>query len=244
MIGIKVYPNFTLQPRATRKDRELLESFTAVKEVTQAQYVNFAVYDYSASNVKMEHYLTYPMEWITHYVKHSFMEFDPLLTVDYRRVSFVDWKDLWRSEDECRISSAFQDFGIGGNGLSLISHLDHQVFGALSLVYDRSFKNWNSYRDRNMELLRFQSERIGKSYLRSFSKFGQNKYKLTKRELECLHWVAVGKTDAQIALLMGIGRWTVVGHIKSAKYKLDCPNRPAAIARAVSKGLLDIYEPV
>lgn len=51
--------------------------------------------------------------------------------------------------------------------------------------------------------------------------FTHNKY-LTKREFECLHWLADGKTIDAIAMILGITQRTVKAHIVSIKQKLNC----------------------
>ena len=140
--------------------------------------------------------------------------------------------------------AAAHEHGIGKNGVCIVSHSGVQTYGVLSLVFDDNFDNWQNFRDKSMHQMRIQSERVGEVERQIYANRPAQPYQLTAREIECLYWVAIGNTDEQIGKLMGIGRWTVVGHIKSAKYKLDCPNRAAAVAKAISSGLLDIRKAV
>jgi len=91
-----------------------------------------------------------------------------------------------------------------------------------------------------MELLRFLSQSLCEAYDRIYAVQPSRTYKITKREKECLYWVALGKTDEEIGKLLDIGKWTVVSHLKSAKFKLDCSNRSAAVARAIAAGIIKI----
>ena len=59
----------------------------------------------------------------------------------------------------------------------------------------------------------------------------------TARELECLRWVAAGKTDPEIAVLLQISRATVKDHVDSGRRKLGAQTRPQAVARLVLAGL-------
>ena len=68
MISIKLFPEFKLQSRTSTSDEEFLRVLLAAKQATQAQYVNFSVYDYSEKNTEPTHFLTYPMDWITYYL--------------------------------------------------------------------------------------------------------------------------------------------------------------------------------
>lgn len=58
------------------------------------------------------------------------------------------------------------------------------------------------------------------------------KKRLSTKEYECLHWVGMGKTSEEIAIILEISRHTVNFHLRNAFAKLDAPNRPAAIAKA------------
>jgi DNA-binding CsgD family transcriptional regulator len=54
---------------------------------------------------------------------------------------------------------------------------------------------------------------------------------LTPRELEVLRWVAPGKTNAEIAVLLYISPETVRRHIRNVFSKLGVRTRTAAVAR-------------
>ena len=61
---------------------------------------------------------------------------------------------------------------------------------------------------------------------------------LTERELECLTWVALGKTDAEIGELMGRSPSTARFHVESAVTKLGVNNRTRAAAVACQMGMI------
>ncbi len=58
---------------------------------------------------------------------------------------------------------------------------------------------------------------------------------LTPREAEVLFWVARGKTNDEIATVLGIGLSTVKKHLESTYVKLGVENRTAAAALALEK---------
>ena len=62
--------------------------------------------------------------------------------------------------------------------------------------------------------------------------------KLTRRETECLRWVAVGRSDPQIGMILGLSPNTVHAHIEAAKSKLDANSRAQLVLRAVMAGIL------
>lgn len=63
---------------------------------------------------------------------------------------------------------------------------------------------------------------------------------LTKREVDCLRWAALGKTDAEIAIILSRSTSTVRFHLYNATVKLNASNRSQAIFKASQLGFLGI----
>jgi LuxR family transcriptional activator of conjugal transfer of Ti plasmids len=61
---------------------------------------------------------------------------------------------------------------------------------------------------------------------------------LTQREHQCLTWTSQGKTVADIAILVGIARRTVVFHLENARRKLGAASIAQCVAVALRRGLL------
>ncbi len=65
-----------------------------------------------------------------------------------------------------------------------------------------------------------------------------NGISLTKREVECLEWIANGKSSWDIGQILGISPDTVNYHVKKTLRKLDVSSRTTAVVRAISLGLI------
>ncbi|MCL6705529.1 helix-turn-helix domain-containing protein [Pseudomonas sp. R2.Fl] len=63
-------------------------------------------------------------------------------------------------------------------------------------------------------------------------------FELTDRELECLYWIAEGKTSDEIAMILGISRNTINNYITSVMRKTATKTRSEAIAYAVRNNLV------
>jgi DNA-binding CsgD family transcriptional regulator len=63
---------------------------------------------------------------------------------------------------------------------------------------------------------------------------------LTKREVECLRWAAVGKTDREISVILSRSHATIRFHIKNAGEKLNTVNRSQTIFKAAQLGFLNV----
>lgn len=61
---------------------------------------------------------------------------------------------------------------------------------------------------------------------------------LSKREVECLRWAAIGKTDKEISMIVGLSHATIRYHINRAGEKLDSVNRAQTIFKAGQLGYL------
>jgi DNA-binding CsgD family transcriptional regulator len=61
---------------------------------------------------------------------------------------------------------------------------------------------------------------------------------LTDREVECLYWIAEGKTSDEIAVILGISRNTINNYITSVMRKTATKTRSEAIAWAVRNSLV------
>ena len=61
---------------------------------------------------------------------------------------------------------------------------------------------------------------------------------LTKREVECLRWAAIGKTDREIGMIIDLSHATVRYHVHRAGEKLNAINRAQAIFKAGQLGYL------
>jgi DNA-binding CsgD family transcriptional regulator len=61
---------------------------------------------------------------------------------------------------------------------------------------------------------------------------------LSERELECMRWVAAGKTDWEIGMILVISASTARFHIENVRRKLDAATRAQAVAILFARGLL------
>jgi LuxR family transcriptional regulator, quorum-sensing system regulator CciR len=64
--------------------------------------------------------------------------------------------------------------------------------------------------------------------------------RLSKREVECLRWAAIGKTDYEISAIIHRSRATVRFHIHNASIKLDAVNRSQTVFKAAQLGYIGL----
>ena len=66
--------------------------------------------------------------------------------------------------------------------------------------------------------------------------------RLSKREVECLRWAAIGKTDLEISMIMSRSRATVRFHIHNAATKLNAVNRSQTVFKAAQLGYISLNQ--
>jgi DNA-binding CsgD family transcriptional regulator len=66
--------------------------------------------------------------------------------------------------------------------------------------------------------------------------------KLSKREVECLRWAAIGKTDFEISMIMARSRATIRFHIHNASTKLNAVNRSQTVFKAAQLGYIGLND--
>ena len=66
----------------------------------------------------------------------------------------------------------------------------------------------------------------------------ETRVSLTRRERECLVWVAEGKTAADVGDILGVTERMVEKHLQSARQKLAAMTPTQAAANALRLGLL------
>jgi DNA-binding CsgD family transcriptional regulator len=60
----------------------------------------------------------------------------------------------------------------------------------------------------------------------------------TRREIQCLKWAAAGKTDSEIATIMGVSAPTIRFHMTNASRKLGVSGRSQTIRLATTLGYI------
>ncbi len=87
-------------------------------------------------------------------------------------------------------------------------------------------------------------ERVSRRFVNSYSRLTYSRSRipqdcrLTEREVVCLRWAAMGKTDSEIAEIIHRSCATVRFHIQNARGKLDAVNRSQTIFKAAQLGFL------
>jgi DNA-binding CsgD family transcriptional regulator len=156
-----------------------------------------------------------------------------------RRMTPFTWRDITEarmlSTGEQETWDAMLDSG-WENGFVLPVHGPGGYFAAVSMGSpERDLDLGHDNRLRLQLIATLAHERS-----RALARLGSSEGPLatmSARELECLRWVADGKTDGDIANILSISATTVKFHVDRARAKLGARTRAQAVARLVLYGL-------
>jgi DNA-binding CsgD family transcriptional regulator len=148
-----------------------------------------------------------------------------------------------RNEVDRCMASMEPDFQAAGAAIRLPSHLSAQYCaipfdtGHARLVMVLLFRNdIVAARDRLYDMALIAAYFAGRFPQAAY--VPDSMLDLTEREIECLNWIAEGKTSDEISMIIGISRNTVNNYITSIMRKTATKTRSEAIAYAVRNSLI------
>ena len=175
----------------------------------------------------------FPREWASRYNSRNYVFRDPIVHRLQHDRSPFSWADSYAScsvgDDVKLIHGEASEFGLKSGHVFPVVTLDREVtavsFGGSHIEIDDDSKAALAFATSFAigHMLTLRSER------RAFEK------PLTPRESDCLLWASDGKTDWEIAVILGISRSTVIKHLLAARDKLGAVNRAHTVANAIRR---------
>ncbi|MBO9559682.1 MAG: autoinducer binding domain-containing protein [Caulobacter sp.] len=153
----------------------------------------------------------------------------------YDRGRFGSWRPLARLE-AIEVGDAAKTYGVEA-AIIAPAHLTGGVIGAVVWASSKPVPDLPVLYAARSDQLHGAALRLVSAY-RDGLDDDAPPVKLTKREIQCLKWAAAGKTDADIAQIIGISGPTVRFHVQNAALKLRVAGRAQAVHRATGLGYI------
>lgn len=231
--------------RNTLLEIEAATNVLSALDVFQRNYnIDFATYHLALTiaDVVETPYVrtTYPDSWVSRYLLEGYAKIDPILREGMVRQLPFDWREVDIPPNAQEFLAAAFDYGIGESGYS-IPIVDKSRRALLSLNSKSLANEWGvavaQFRDEWIDL----GFKIHKKAI--FELHGEHDPipQLGGREIECLHWTALGKDSKDIAAILGLSEHTTQTYLKTARFKLGGATISAAIARAIQLRLINPY---
>ncbi len=195
------------------------------------------------------HISGYPLEWWQRYKDNNYIAYDPTVAHCAKSVLPYDWHETRTQRRDTTTGKPAQpdvmrdasEFGLV-NGISIPLHDANGVFSMLSFTSSSHYSTSKKKFSRLLPTAHYISSLTHETVMRIARQKQEvalsQQYRLTKREKECLLWAAEGKTTWETSQILNISERTVVFHCQNASQKLHVNNRPQAIARAISLGII------
>ncbi len=182
-----------------------------------------------------------PRDYIEHYKAKNYLMHDPVVTELRTTVRPYTWSDIRKrrklTRSESRIMDEGLDFGVDDGIVIPIVTLS----GALSVFSPCGAKPDLSERARAvLDIIGVYAMQMIDQATALPGRDRAPAVRLTAREREVMRWVAVGKSDEEIAGILSLRKPTVTWHVENAKRKLDALRRPHAVAQAIRLGEIDL----
>lgn len=153
----------------------------------------------------------------------------------YHQGRFASWRPMPRLE-AIEVAEAAQAFGVQA-AVICPAYLTGGVIGAVVWASSEAVADLPALYAARADELHGAALRLVAAY-RDGRDDDAPPVRLTKREIQCLKWAAAGKTDADIAQIIGISGPTVRFHVQNAALKLRVAGRAQAIHRAAGLGYI------
>lgn len=186
--------------------------------------------------------VSYPDEWIRIYWQRGYFEVDPILQTALQKPGTQHWQEIYRgvtSEKQREFVDTAQEFGLV-DGITTGS-----ADPACKTATFCSFASSDHIdASRYVPLVEYFGYHIHLALLRTAPSTAhltdQCVKQLTLRELTILNWVKNGKTNWEIAQIMGVTERTIRFHVESIFSKLNVTSRSQAVATAIEHGLPNV----
>lgn len=181
----------------------------------------------------------FPAAWVEKYKLEKMFHSDPILAFAPRTTRATPWADLGNlgalTPDNRKVLATAAENGIR-SGLFMSAR---NFAGDMQIV---SFSNTRLREFSAQE--RHSATLMGLALADAAAETGNTQpqgkeAEFTARELECLTWVAIGKSSHDTAMILGISNNTVDFHVKNAMAKLEASTRTLAVVKALRMGLIN-----
>ena len=174
-----------------------------------------------------------PPGWEGLYDESRFRDSNFLIREVRRTALPFQWTEVRATSVDREIWGALANFGFS-DGLATPCHGPGGYVGVVSLGFERL----TQISPAEKGSIQFASL-VLHNRMRALGRAAEESpIHLSARERDCLAFIAEGKSDWDISVLLGVSHTTVISHVGNAKRKLGASTRAQAVAMAMTLGLI------
>ena len=179
-----------------------------------------------------------PQGWMENYATRGYAAEDPLSDRTRRELRPINWTAHDWDETATPLQRRWRDDNIAAS-IAIGYCIPDRSSGALKVI---SLAGDNSdLHPLDLKTLHFAGiEALNRMQELGVTPPAAAKSPLSRRERECLKWIAAGKTDWEIGAILALSEKTVNVYVERAKRKLGVQTRTQAIVYALRGGFIQI----
>ena len=184
-------------------------------------------------------FVDWPQDWIEFYETNQFVEHDLIPVEARRRVRAFWFSDIISRFKLTEKQKKLYDGGVAYGWMDVFAVPIHGP-GSMQGLVTMATREALALSATDCAVLEIMARAVWERcrMSESFGMLASNQPQLSPREIECLQWAATGKSDADIAVILGIKPATAHFHIEQAKKRLDVKTRVEAVAVGMLHGLI------
>ena len=186
----------------------------------------------------------YPEEWERYYDRHHLGRTDAVHRACQTTAVGFAWSQLPRmiplTRRDHRILEAAARQGLG-EGFTVPAHVPGEVNGSCSFLTARGRFLQAEHLATAQLVGAFAFEAARRLLKREQQKLS-DPARFSERERDCLIWIARGKSDSEIATILGISPETVHQYVKHARANYDAVSRSQLVAHALFSGTISFMD--
>jgi DNA-binding CsgD family transcriptional regulator len=175
------------------------------------------------------------------YIANEWERIDPMLPASRRAIGAFSWADVLRDLKLSPVQKRFFDecdaLGVSNGMVFPMRGPDGQCD-----IFSLSCRTKTRLDAARVPLLRALVAQTWYCYRNltggHFAKANAVSTRLTPREKEVLNWIKAGKTNPEIAEILGVSSKAIEFHVSNLLNKFGAPNRLAAVVIALGRGML------
>lgn len=240
---ILLAPKFKQSLFGEKFPKQLLDDFKKARDELQCNYISFWAAPYVSETEKKETHgivaTTYPLTWVQQYSMFGYSGVDPALVECLQSNSplLVDYQDEPAPERK-KFYAAVRRAQLGRYSLSVPVHFSADLRTVTTYSFPATHNRHNLERHENLIRCREYAFHIANALVQDTEEEADRVSQLTDREIAILKGLSSGNNYKQIAEILGISRWTVIAHAKSARTKIGATSNSEAVSVAISRKII------
>ncbi|WP_159289209.1 helix-turn-helix transcriptional regulator [Methylosinus sporium] len=182
---------------------------------------------------------TYPSEWVSFYFLNGLMKSDPIIRVARESDTPFFWSEIVMTSMEKSMMKRAMDFHLGSDGFTVPTADIGPYRGLFSICPEVNcasyFSDYISLRRVEINKIAYTLHNIARSEIDPYGSYAAD---LSKREAECLRYIAIGKTYTEMAGILDISEHTVRSYCRAIRLKLNSVTLAQAVAKACAMGVI------